>query len=248
MKDRKPMPRAVQFVLVALALLVLGLGGWFVLLRPQGAKLTSVKADETTAQRTLADYQQRVAAARSAPRIDVADVYRLATAMPAETDMPDLILQLSQLARDTGIRFDSISPQPMSAVGSYSALPISITLNGNFYNLADFLYRLRALVSVHNGRLDATGRLFEVDNMAFSESPLKFPKIQATLVIDAFVYGSGAGTASAVASPAPPASAPATTTSETTTTSTTETTTTTGTTTTPTTTTTPQGSSAAGAP
>jgi len=246
-KERKPMSRPVQFVLVALALLVLGLGGWFGLVRPQGAKLKSIKAEETAEQQRLADYQQRVSAARSAPRIDVADVYRLATAMPGETDMPDLILQLSQLARDTGIRFDSMSPQPLSAVGSYSALPISITLNGNFYNLADFLYRLRALVSVHNGRLDATGRLFEVDNLTVSPSPLTLPYIQPRLMLDAFLYGSGAATASAVASPVP-APAPATTTSGTTTTSTTETTTTTGTTTTPTTTTTPQGSSAAGAP
>src|SRR5881227_617079 len=70
-------------------------------------------------------------------------------------------------------------------------LPISVTFQGNFYNLADFLYRLRSLVSVHGGRLDATGRLFSVDTLTFNESTLKFPQIQATLVIDAFVYGTG---------------------------------------------------------
>ena len=68
---------------------------------------------------------QQVAAARSAPKIEVADVYRLAKAMPIEIDMPDLLLELSQLARDTGIRFDAVSPQPAAAVGSYSVLPIS---------------------------------------------------------------------------------------------------------------------------
>ena len=31
--------------------------------------------------------------------------------------------------------------------------------------------------------------------MTFNESTLKFPQIQATLVIDAFVYGSGAAAA-----------------------------------------------------
>jgi hypothetical protein len=67
-------------------------------------------------------------------------------------------------------------------------LPITVTFQGNFYNLADFLYRLRSLVTVHGGRLDATGRLFAVDTLAFNESELKFPQIQATLVIDAFVY------------------------------------------------------------
>src|SRR5919204_174397 len=163
-----------------------------VFLRPQASKLKSVKADEAKAQQALTDYRQRLAATRSVPRIDVADVYRLATAMPGNVDMPDVILQLSQLARDTGIRFDSITPQAATAVGSYSAVPISVTFQGTFYELSDFLYRLRSLVSVHGGRLDATGRLFEVDTLNFGESELKFPNIQATLVIDAFVYGDSA--------------------------------------------------------
>jgi Pilus assembly protein, PilO len=158
--------------------------------------------------------------------------------MPDRTDMPDLLLELSQLARDTGIRFDSISPQSGAAIGSYQVIPISVTFNGNFYNLADFLYRLRSLVSVHGGRLDASGRLFSVDTLTFNESPLHFPQIQASLVIDAFVYGSG--------SPPPLVATPPPTTTSTDTTSTT-------TTASATTTTTPSepaatGASATGAP
>ena len=160
-------------------------------MRPQGAKVKDLKAQATEVQAKIDAYHQQVAAVRAAPKIEVADVYRLAKAMPDRTDMPDLLLELSQLARDTGIRFDSISPQPNALIGSYTVLPISVTFQGNFYNLADFLYRLRSLVSVHAGRLDATGRLFSVDTLTFNESTLKFPQIQATLVIDAFVYGTG---------------------------------------------------------
>src|SRR5439155_5023169 len=135
-------------------------------------------------------------------------------------------LALSPLAPDPGIRIDSIPPQQGAAIGRYQALPIAVTFNGNFYNLADFLSRPRSLVSVQGGRLDATGRLFSVDTLTFNESPLHFPQIQASLVIDAFVYGSGAP---------PPLVAPppaATTTTTTSTTDTTSTTTTAATTTT----------------
>lgn len=218
--------------------LLLGLAGWFLLVRPQGSNLKSLKAQTAEVQSKVDAYQQQVAAARAAPKIEVADVYRLAKAMPDRTDMPDLLLELSQLARDTGIRFDSISPQSGAAIGSYQVIPIAVTFNGNFYNLADFLYRLRSLVSVHGGRLDATGRLFSVDTLTFNESPLHFPQIQASLVIDAFVYGSG--------SPPPlVAPPPATTTS---TTDTTSTTTTSATTTTTPTEAAPTGASATGAP
>ena len=201
--------------------LVFGLALWFFVVHPQSGKVSSLKRQAQDVQEKIDAYHQQVTAARSAPKIEVADVYRLAKAMPTKTDMPDLVLELSQLARNTGIQFDSISPQPVSAVGSYSALPISVTFNGNFYNLADFLYRLRSLVTVHAGRLDATGRLFSVDTLAFNESEKKFPQIQATLVIDAFVYA--AAPASVPAATPPAASTPATTTSATETTTSSET-------------------------
>jgi type IV pilus assembly protein PilO len=209
------------------AVLVFGLAGWFFLVHPQGAKVTALKAQETEVQAKIDAYHQQVAAAKAAPKIEVADVYRLAKAMPDRLDMPDLLLELSQLARDTGIRFDSISPQTLTPLGSYMVLPISVTFQGNFYNLADFLYRLRSLVSVHAGILDATGRLFSVDTLTFNESTLKFPQIQATLVIDAFVYGAGTPAPAAV-----PTTPTATTTSATTTTTATA----------------PSGASATGAP
>ena len=238
MNVSKPTNPTVLIVLILLGIVVLGAAGYFGLIPPQGAKLKRLQTDEETAKAALDAYNHKVLVARTAPKIRIADVYRLAKAMPSNTDMPDLVLELSQLARDTGIRFDSISPQAAVPAGSYTVLPISVTFNGTFYDLADLLYRLRSLVNVHGGRLDATGRLFTVDTLSFGESPLKFPRIQATLVIDAFVYG--------VPGAAPTTLTPASTTATTTTgTDTTSTTTTSTTTTTPTPGT---SASAAGAP
>lgn len=202
--------------IIVAGVLFFGLAAWFLVVHPQSGKVSELKKQSADVQEKIDAYHQQVAAARTAPKIEVADVYRLAKAMPTKTDMPDLVLELSQLARDTGISFDSISPQTVAAVGNYSVLPISVTFNGNFYNLADFLYRLRSLVTVHAGRLDATGRLFSVDTLTFNQGEKKFPQIQATLVIDAFVYA-------AAPAPLPAATPPA---ASTTTTSTTETTTT----------------------
>jgi type IV pilus assembly protein PilO len=231
-KERKALKPPALIGLIVGGVLVVGFATWFLLVHPQGGKLNDLKRQSEDVEQKIQAYEQQVAAARSAPKIEVADVYRLAKAMPDKADMPDVVLELSQLARDTGIRFDSISPQVPAVIGSYQVLPISVTFNGNFYNLADFLYRLRSLVTVHAGRLDATGRLFAVDTLTFNESPLKFPQIQASLVIDAFVYGTAA-----------PVPAPA----ATTTTSTTSTTTSTTTTTAPSESA-PTGASATGAP
>ena len=234
LKPQKQLHPGALIGIIVGAILVVALGGWFLLVHPQGSKLKKLKAETADVQAKIDAYNQQVTAARTTPKIEVADVYRLAKAMPDQIDMPDLVLELSQLARDTGIRFDAITPQPLTPLGSYSVLPISVTFQGNFYNLADFLYRLRSLVRsrvTNQGvQLDATGRLFAVDTLTFNESTLKFPQIQATLVIDAFVYGSGVPTP--VAIPATP------TTTATTTTTTTSTTTAAA----------PNGASATGAP
>ena len=211
----KGLSQNALIAIIVVGVLLFGFAAWFLVVRPQGGKVKSLKAEAASVQEKIDAYHQQVRAARSTPKIQVADVYRLAKAMPSKTDMPDVLLELSQLARDTGIRFDSITPQPATAVGSYSVLPISVTFNGNFYNLADFLYRLRSLVTVHAGRLDATGRLFAVDTLTFNEGEAKFPQIQATLIIDAFVYAAAPAPAPV---PTAPAATPTTTTTATTTT------------------------------
>jgi Tfp pilus assembly protein PilO len=222
----KQLTPPVLIAMVVVGVLVFGLAGWFMLVRPQGAKLKSLKAQAASIQQQIDDQRQKTASARSAPKIHVADVYRLAKAMPDKEDMPDLLLELSQLARDSGISFDSIAPQPAQAVGAYTVIPIDVKFNGNFFNLADFLYRLRTLVDVHNTELDATGRLFSVDTLSFAEAPQKFPAIEAQMLVDAFVYGNAVPTASGVGTTP--------TTTDTTSTATTSTDTTATTTTTPT--------------
>ena len=213
----------VLIALIVAGVLVFGLVGWFVLVRPQAGQAKELQAQQVAIQKQIDDQRQKTAAARGAPKIHFADIYRLAKAMPDKTDMPDLLLELSQLAHDSGIRFDSITPAPAETVGAYSVIPISVTFSGNFFSLADFLYRVRTLVNVHNGGLEATGRLFSVDTLSFAESPLKFPKIQAELLIDAFVYGTAATPAAGVTAAAAPTDTTSTSTTPTDTTSTTST-------------------------
>src|SRR5439155_14813627 len=121
----------------------------------------------------IAGVQNQIDTLRAAPHgpgaqpIRVADIFRLSRAMPDTADVPDVLLQLSQIAQDTGISFTSIAPSDLQPSGTYQLLPISLVFHGRFYDLADFLYRLRNLVGVHGGTLSATGRLFSVDSIVF---------------------------------------------------------------------------------
>ena len=211
-KQRLPLPAKIALVVVGV--LVLGAAAYFGLIRPKKAEAARLQKETDATKAQVDDYYAKSAAVKGRPKIRSADLFRLAKAMPGQADMSGVLLQLNQIAADTGITFQSIAPQNSVPISGYQAVPIQLTFEGNFYNLVDFLFRLRNLVDVEHGQLNATGRLFAIDTLSFEEAQGGFPQISATLVVDAFVYGTLT----------PATATPTTTTATTSTTSTTTTT------------------------
>jgi type IV pilus assembly PilO-like protein len=188
-KKRKVSPVTASVLVGAGAVLVLTIG-MFALVLPQRHKAASLETEIEATQLQIAD--ARIAAAVKPPTpIRVADLFKLVKAMPDKVDMPGLLLQLDQTAGDSGIVFDSITPQGVAPVTGFAKAPINLEFTGNFYDLNDFIYRLRNLVAVRGGTLYARGRLFSVASIEFSEGAGGFPNIAAKLTIDAYVYGTG---------------------------------------------------------
>ena len=187
---KQHLPLSAVIALIVVVALAAGAAGWFVLVSPKRAESKRLEAEIASTQAQVIAYHAASLQAKGRTPIRVADLFRLSKAMPDRADMSGVLLQLNQIAADTGITFQSIAPQTSVPISGYQAMPIQLTFEGNFYNLADFLFRLRNLVAVQHGQLSATGRLFAIDTLAFSQSPNGgFPQIAATLVVDAFVYG-----------------------------------------------------------
>jgi hypothetical protein len=191
---KRRVPQALVVALIALGLLLAGLGGWFLLIGPQRSKATSLDHQIADTNDAISAARALTLEAKKGAQIRVADLYRLTKAMPDQVDMAGIILELNQVAEDSGISFEQITPSTTATpISGYLAIPITVEFQGNFYDLSDFLYRLRNLVDVRRGALDATGRLFAIDEVDFAEAPPPpgFPQIRAHLVIDAFVFGTG---------------------------------------------------------
>jgi len=173
---------------VAGALVIAAAVGFFLLVKP--------KMDESSSlDEQIGEFQVKVdtalAAQRSSPSdaIEVADLFRLTKAMPDAADMPGMILELNGVAEGTGVEFLSITPQaPVAKEGGYQAVPIKLTFEGNYYDLTDFIFRLRNLVAVRDGTLSASGRLFTLDALDMHEASNGFPAIQAALTVNAYAY------------------------------------------------------------
>jgi hypothetical protein len=197
---------AVASVLVGAAALLVLLAGLFVLVLPQSHNAAHL-SDELATTQTQIVTARALAAQKPEQRIRVADLFKVVKAMPDDTDMTGIMLQLQETAAEAGVQFDSIQPEALQPGTGFNLEPIDLTFDGNYYSLTDFLFRLRKLVSVHRGTLDATGRLFSVGRIDFAPAEKGFPAITATVHVNAYVF-----------SPSTPATATVPSTTDTTTT------------------------------
>ncbi len=217
---RKKTPQSVWIAAVVGGLLLMIVLGFFVIVSPQRGKASDLKDQIADVQQQIDDAHALVAKAKNAQKVKVADLFKLTKAMPDNPDEAGVLLDINDVARVSGVEFNSINVDASVTLSTYQVIPLRLEFDGNYYALTDFLFRLRNLVDVHRGALDASGRLFAVDNLALDESTRQFPRIRAQIKIDAFVYGTGtpadvapaqsstAATGSATAATPPPAAAP----------------------------------------
>ncbi len=161
------------------------------------AKQTSALRSEVAAeqQRVAA----AVVAKRKFPRY-YAELVLLGKAVPAEAATPSLLVQLNGISRKADTSFQSIAagggaeeetaavptgevtastgettalPPIGSTLGpaGLGALPYGLQFNGDFFDVADFIEGLDALVTTKDGIIDAEGRMVTIDS--FSLEPLE---------------------------------------------------------------------------
>jgi type IV pilus assembly protein PilO len=187
-------------IAAAAGLLLLVLLAYLVVVGPKRSRAAELEENLETTRVELAQARIEAARAKAAPKTPVGELRRLTKAMPDQTNMPGVLLDLARVAHESGVSFDSITPaEPVPGTG-YQKVPVSLVFQGNFYELSDFLYRLRNLVQVRDNRLRVDGRLFAVEGIDFAQGTDQFPQLQATLNASAFVYG-GAPAATPAATP-----------------------------------------------
>ena len=208
----------VRMAVVVGGLILLAVAGYFLLVGPKKHEAKSLSNDITELNSEITQARSQATQAAGLSKILVADYNKLQTAMPGSPQIDELSLQLFSVAQAAGVRFDSITPGTITDTSTYEVIPITLVFQGNFYDLSNFLFRLQSLVLVENHKLSAKGRLFTVDQISFSQGEGGFPKIAATLQVDAYSFGTS-GTTGATGTSTSTSTTQTTTTSGTTTTS-----------------------------
>src|SRR6266567_2180022 len=154
------MPQSAQIAITVAALLLLAVIGYFALVKPQKSKAASLTTEIAAQDNQITQARALLAKAKNAQKVRVADLFRLTKAMPDQADEAGIVLELTNVARQSGIDFESIAPQASTLLSGYQVIPVTVIFNGNFFQL--------------------------------NQGKLKFPQVQATLTVDAYIYGTGA--------------------------------------------------------
>jgi Tfp pilus assembly protein PilO len=191
--------KRTALAIAAVGVLAIVLVGWFALVSPQRSKASELdgKIGESRTALQLADSLTRGGQQRQT----AAEARVLVRAMPNETQMSQVLRQLSSAAKSSRVRVNSVTPSAAAPLAGYEAVPMSVVVEGRYLGIANFLGRLRTLVGVGPQKVRAKGRLFSVDSIQFVGGTGKDP-LQATMTVNAYRYGGAATPASAGTTPA----------------------------------------------
>ncbi len=144
-------PPAARLLIVILAVGLIMLAGYFLHIKGQRETLASERVAETRLRATFEDRAQR-AAALPAYRQQLEEMETLLRALirqlPSKTEMPDLLVDISQTALAAGINNELFEPGAETIQGFYAEQPIAIRMVGGYHQFGTFISGVASLPRV----------------------------------------------------------------------------------------------------
>lgn len=138
-------------ILGILILIVLAVAYYFVLFSPLRAEYLAAYTERTDKEARKAQLEQTAAELENVRR-NASDIERqileLSKRIPDQDEIPTLMVQIEEVANQAGVTQFSIepgSPEAPPGGGDFSRIPITMTFQGKYEQMQDFLLRLRNL-------------------------------------------------------------------------------------------------------
>ena len=158
------LPKQYQVVIGVLGLAALGAGAYFLLVSPSVERIDKLEGSLKTLETEIAQSRTTLAQLEAAKRL-AADLEqtlkRLTAKLPSDKEMPPLYRSVLDAAFQSGLGVALFQPREPRVRDYYSEIPITITAEGTYHDLARFLDRVAALprvVTVAEWKLAGVGR------------------------------------------------------------------------------------------
>jgi type IV pilus assembly protein PilO len=151
-------------VIFVVFLAVVGAGVWFTIIKDRLPALQRAQDDEATLRVTF-ENKQRKAANYDAYKAQLSQIEQsfgtMLRQLPGETEIPSLIVDVSQTGLASGLQEKLFQPQPEIPRDFYAEKPIKIRLSGGYHEIANFVSGVAALpriVTLHNINITPEGQ------------------------------------------------------------------------------------------
>ena len=152
---RWPLVFRAAVILIVFVGVVL-LGTWFFIVKDKHPQLVRAEQEETDLKTTF-ENKQRKAANFNAYKDQLAQIEQsfgtMLRQLPGETEIPSLIVDISQTGLAAGLQEKLFVPQPEIPRDFYAEKPIQIRLTGGYHEIGNFVSGIAALpriVTLHN--------------------------------------------------------------------------------------------------
>ena len=143
-------------VIVIVFVLVSGLGIYWTIVKDKAPQLERERSEETELRLTF-ENKQKKAANYDAYKEQLADIQQsfgtMLRQLPGETEIPSLIVDISQTGLAAGLQEKLFVPQPEVPKDFYAEKPIQIRLTGSYHEIGNFVSGIAALpriVTLHD--------------------------------------------------------------------------------------------------
>lgn len=144
-------PRQAQLIFCALVALVIVVIGWALLVRGQQNELGTLQAKESDLKTEFETKQGRAANLEPLKQ-QLAQMeqqlQQMLRQLPSKTEMPDLIVDISQTALATGIQTDLFQPGQEAKKEFYAEKPITLRMVGTYHQFGAFVSGVASLPRV----------------------------------------------------------------------------------------------------
>jgi type IV pilus assembly protein PilO len=149
------MKRRTVYILAGIALVAVVLVAWFLLISPVRTKIADTTAQVQAQQKNLATAKAKLAKmeeTKQQAEQNQGRLIELYKMVPAQDEIPSLLLQIEDLAIESGISALGMTPGKASGSGSFQIVSVQLQFTGTYFDVNDFVYRLEQLVA-QPGRL-----------------------------------------------------------------------------------------------
>ncbi len=161
------MSRMLRLIIVGVVLLIIVVLAWFFLLNPLRSDIAAVETTIEDERTSLAAAQAQLAQAEATREEGAKNrgrLLELAKMVPEAEQIPSLLLQIQDLADQSGIDFIAVTPGDPVQSGDFDIVPLELEFTGTYFDLSDFVYRAEQMVA-------GPGRLLAVKNLDLQLAP-----------------------------------------------------------------------------